>query len=113
MSEEQNVDQPSGVNNPSRFPVDYIKSNFFRVIHADGVWGGPTLQGNIQACFFSERAPIPRRVVYRVSEDATVGDEIIEERVSRDSMVREVEVEVVLSLQTAKILRDWCRRDDD
>src|SRR5437899_2053998 len=107
MSEDQNADPLSPGTAPDRIDVDFIKSNLFRVVHADGVWGGPTLQGNIQVCFFSERPAIPRRVVYGVDKDGAIGEELIEERVSRNSIVREVEAEIVFSLPTAKIIRDW------
>ena len=33
---------------------DYIKSNLFRVIHADGVWGGIAPTGKIHLSFFND-----------------------------------------------------------
>ena len=41
---------------------DFIKSEYFRVIHADGALGGPTPQGLVHMAFYSERPPIPRRM---------------------------------------------------
>lgn len=89
---------------PEKVGFDFIKSNLFRVIHADGVWGGVGPRGNIQMGFYSERFPIPRRVEMEIKE-GRVGDEI--SRDARSDIVREVEAEVIMNLQTAKALKDW------
>jgi hypothetical protein len=107
MSEEHNSDTSTQKAVPGTVAFDYIKSNQFRVVHADGVWGGVTNQANVQIAFFSERQAIPRRIVHRVEEDGTLGPEIEEERVTRGGFVREVEVDVVMNLDTAIALRDW------
>jgi len=85
----------------------YIKSNHFRVIHVDGAHGGITPTGMIQVAFHNDRSPIPQQVVSTVHENGTLGREIAEERVSRDGVVREVEVEAIMSLDTARALRKW------
>ncbi len=84
---------------------DYIKSNQFRVIHADGVHGGvrPGGQG-IQIAFFSERQPIPQRETYNFDGMKLGG---IKHSEKRDAIVREVEVEVLLDLEAAITLRKW------
>jgi hypothetical protein len=107
MSEAQESDTSIRGAAPGTVAFDYIKSYQFRVVHADGVWGGVTNQGNVQIAFFSERQAIPRRIVHRVEEDSTLGPEIEEERVTRGGFVREVEVDVVMNLGTAVALRDW------
>jgi hypothetical protein len=107
MSEEHNSDTSTQKTVPGTVAFDYIKSYQFRVVHADGVWGGVTNQGNVQIVFFSERQAIPRRIVHRVEEDRTLGPEIEEERVTRGGFVREVEVDVVMNISTAIALRDW------
>ncbi len=88
-----------------KISFDYIKSNQFRVIHVDGVHGGATPKGHaIQMAFFSERAPIPKRETYGL-----VGGKLGErkEKVERDAIVREVEVEVIMDLETAKAITKW------
>ena len=44
---------------PSEVEFDFIKSNFFRVIKADGAFGGVAPNGAIHMQIFSERQPIP------------------------------------------------------
>lgn len=91
---------------PNRVTYHYIKSNHFRVAHADGVWGGVTPHGTIHANFYSERGPIPSRIVHEI-RDGSIGPEVIEEREVKSGPVREVEVGVVMDLATAKAFRDW------
>ena len=92
---------------PDRMSFDYIKSNFFRVIHADGVVGSVTPRLGIHMDFWSERLAIPKRVVHNVEPDGTLGEEIRDEREARDALVREVEVGVVVDLGTAKSIAKW------
>lgn len=85
--------------------LHFIRSNYFRVVHADGAWGGITPHGDIQMGFYSERGPIPRKIVYKIDEQGRLGEEL--EREIRDGPVRELEVGVVVSLSTARSLRTW------
>ncbi|MFP3868180.1 MAG: hypothetical protein ACLFUU_08455 [Desulfobacteraceae bacterium] len=86
---------------------DYIKSNQFRVIHVDGVWGGNAPTGFIHMSVFSERWPIPKRTVKKFEPEGRVGEEITEMRVVRDSVIREVDAQLVLSVEVAKRIREW------
>ena len=82
----------------------FIKSNYFRVIHADGAWGGTTPQLNIQMVLYNERQPIPTRIDYDLSEMGQVKEV---GRESRRGIVREVEVSIVMSPELARSLRTW------
>jgi hypothetical protein len=92
---------------PSEVKFDYLKGNFFRVVHADGVFGGPTPNQQIAVTFFSERLAIPQQTAQAVKPDGTLGDEIVEKRVSRDAVVRELEVCVMVGLPVAIKLQEW------
>ena len=55
---------------PSQLKFDYIKSNFFRIVYADGIYGGPTPRGsNLQMVFWSQRQAIPQQVIHKVNPD--------------------------------------------
>ena len=92
-----------------RVRFHYIKSNAFRVIHVDGVIGGPTPNGNLHASFFNERAPVPTMAEYELSpvseNSAQLGKQI--GRAGKDGFVREVEVGVMMNLDMAKKLHAW------
>ena len=84
---------------------DYIKSNLFRSIRADGVVGAPTPNGHIHMAFYSERHSIPRRVVHYLKNDGILGK--VRDIETRNSIVREMDVDVYLTLDTAKSLLKW------
>jgi hypothetical protein len=89
---------------------DYIKSNLFRVIHVDGAWGSVTPHLTVQMAIFNERRAIPKQTVNVINPDGTIGDEIPEKRVERDAIVREVEADLVMDLQTAKHIIAWLQQ---
>jgi hypothetical protein len=87
-------------------PVYYSKGNLFRVIHVDGIYGGPTIApGEIQMAVFTQRFPYPDMTM-----QGTNGDEILAERVTKAGLERELEVSLIMNLQTAKSIRDWLER---
>jgi hypothetical protein len=95
---------------PAELPTvvfHFVKSNFFRVVHADGVHGGLTPHSLIEMNFFSERHPIPKSVVHPLEKSGSLGEEIREKRVTRDGPVREVDVGVMMNLTSAISFRDW------
>ena len=99
MLEDFTLDsQPQDV--PQSIKFDYIKSNLFRVIAPDGASATSTPQGKIFLSLFSERFPIPRQVIHEVLPDGNLGKEI--DKVSRDSLVREVEIGVVIDVELAE-----------
>lgn len=90
----------------------YYKSNYFRVIHADGAWGGVTPRGNIHISFYSERAALPDKSVVVVS-DKTHMPVKPEELQAESTYVRELEVDVIMDLPTAVSVRDWLTNQID
>lgn len=84
---------------------DYIKSNQFRVVHVDGVHGGVSPNGrSLQMSIFSERSPIPKREEYKL-DAGRLGERIAKEE--RDAIIREVEVELLVSMDVAKRIVKW------
>ena len=98
---------------PDRVKFDYIKSNLFRNVHADGVVGGLTPRLDVHLAVWSQRSPIPRQVVHEVEADGTVGEEIKDERDTRDALVREVEVGVILDEAIVRELVKWLQERID
>ncbi|HEY1690869.1 MAG TPA: hypothetical protein VGG39_01830 [Polyangiaceae bacterium] len=92
---------------PSSVRFHFIKSAQFRTIHVDGLWGGLTPRGLIHIAFFSERLPIPQQLVQGVNDDGTLGDEILESRVSKEGVVRELEVDAIIDVDIARALHSW------
>jgi hypothetical protein len=102
-AEEQSKDQPSLVQ------FDYLKSSLFRVMHVDGVHGGISPRGQIQMALFNERLAIPRQTVHELTAAGALGKEVVEARVQRKGIVREVEAELLMSIDTAKSVVGWLK----
>jgi hypothetical protein len=94
-------------SDPTRVSFEFIKGTYFRVIHVDGAWGGLTPKGMMSIAVYSERLPIPQKTVQSVLPDGSLGPELIEERVSRQSIIRELEADLIMDLSTAQILHAW------
>jgi hypothetical protein len=103
----QAATEPDKEQTPKKVRYHYLKSNAFRSIHADGVFGGVTPRLTIAATFFNERNPLPDQTVHEVKEDGTLGDEIKGERIVRDGIVRELEANIIMDVAFAKVLVDW------
>ena len=86
---------------------EYIKGQNFRVVHADGAIGGVTPGGNIHMAFYSERSAIPRLMVHEVTADGALGALKPEKTVSRAGIVREMDVDVVMSEAGIDALLAW------
>jgi hypothetical protein len=97
----------NGARRPIEVAFDYIKSQFFRAIHADGAIGGGTPQGHIHFAFYSERPPLAKRQVHTVSPQGDLGAPIPEKTVIRDAIVRELDVDVVMTVAVAEQFHIW------
>jgi hypothetical protein len=103
-------ENPNSAGNGKPSPevaFDYIKSQYFRVVHADGALGGLTPQGHLHFAFYSERPPLPRRVVHPVNNAGQLGDPILEKMVIRDALIREMDVDVIMRLDAAEQFHKW------
>lgn len=100
-------DSPDKGKIPSSILMHYLKSPMFRTIHADGLFGGITPRKNIHMSFWNERSPIPQIIEHKVKPDGTLGEEIIEARIGKNGIVREIDVDVIFDLTTAISIREW------
>ena len=97
----------------TKIKFNYIKSNAFRVVHVDGAIGGITPAGLIFVSLYSERGAIPQVMVHDVTEAGQVGAERPEERLSKEGIVREVEVGGTMSVETATSFVKWLQDQID
>jgi hypothetical protein len=85
---------------------DFIKSNYFRSIRVDGVFGGLAPNGSVHMAAFTERQAIPQKMVHEI-EGNVVGPEITANRQGRTAIVREIEVDLIFDYSIAVVMRDW------
>ncbi len=82
----------------NKLRIEYKKSQSFRVIHADGAYGGTSPRLQLFIAFYSERFPIPTVLTYETSATGAPQREIITERESKEGVFREIEVGVTLDI---------------
>ena len=85
--------------------VSYIKSNLYRVIYAEGAYGGPSPRNMISFALYNERAAIPRKSTITIAKDGSVLSEEITD--TRGGIVREVEAEIFMGVDEAAELSRW------
>lgn len=89
----------------------FVKSNDFRVIYAEGAFGGVSPKGAIRMTLFNERFPLPQETIHEIRPNeeggVMVGPELTAERVGKVGIIREMEADIVLSLETARVVHQW------
>ena len=90
--------------NPTSIDFHYAKSNCFKVLHCDGVWGGVTPRGYISMSCYSERYPIPKRLNCEVGPDGNLKET---SRDSKSGIIRQVGVEILMDAKLAESVVAW------
>lgn len=82
----------------------YVKSNFFRVMHVDGVIGDDTPTGFIHMTVYSERPALPQKSKHKLTEDGALGEPAF---TGKEGFVREMDADLIFDRDTAIAMRDW------
>jgi hypothetical protein len=90
---------------PSRVKFFYLKNPQFRVVHVDGGLGGVTPRGLIHLAVYSERPAIPQAHVQDITPEGKLSPPHAAE--GKEGIVRELDVDLMMSKQTATEIRDW------
>lgn len=102
---------PKALPSTDEVAFDYIKSNDFKAVWADGAIGSITPHGIIHFALYAERLALPRRQVFKIEDgedgSGVLGREVLEKQISRRSIVREMTCDVFLSPETAEGLARW------
>jgi ATP phosphoribosyltransferase len=56
---------------------------------------------------YNERLAIPKKIVHEVDQTGLLGSEILEERETRDGVVRDLEANLIMDLEVAKSMLVW------
>jgi hypothetical protein len=93
---------------PTKVRIVHKRGPEYRVIAANGAWGGLTANGFIHIDLYLERpAPPPPSAQELLHETGTLGEERPEDPVSVPVIEREAQVGVILSPQGAIVLARW------
>lgn len=104
MSEKKELEQKDQKPPLKEIKFNYIKSNLFRLVRVDAIWAGITPNFDIHLNLCNEQYPIPQQTLHKIEPDGSLGEEIIEARISDEGIVREIEVGAVMDIATAKSL---------
>lgn len=91
--------------NPTRLTFKYVYPQDLRDLYINGIYGGATPRAEIYAHMYSERHPIPKKVVHGVTDTGGLGPE--EEIEKGGDIVRFIQASIVMDLKTAIAFRDW------
>jgi len=90
--------------------IQFERSPNYRLVTADGAWGGPTPRGHILVNFFVDVPVSPLSVAHEITEEGQLGPEI--ERTpgfaeTQPRVSREFEVGVLMSPDDAEGVARW------
>lgn len=91
---------------PTEIQSKYIKSGVSPALHADGIFGGVTPNGQLYIAFFSEHVRIPDAAILRRDPQGE-NYRPVEPPAKSPDLVRDVGVEVIMTLQVARAFRAW------
>jgi hypothetical protein len=84
----------------------FEKSPDYRIIAANGVWGGVTPQGHLKLDLFVDSIITPESITHNILKDGRLGDEIAREP-SGKIVTRELQIGVVLPVNIAETIGKW------
>ena len=90
--------------------IEFDRSPNYRLLPADGAWGGPTPRGHILVNFFVDVPAAPLSVTHGLTEDGQLGPEVDRSPASQENrprVSREFEVGVLLSPDDAEGVARW------
>ena len=99
-------DEIQAVPIPPEIPIHFIKGTQFRVAHASGVWFGADPHGNFHLTFYTDRTPIPKTITMKVNEQGQLIGENVAKRESKEGIVREMEIDIVMSIPALQAFHD-------
>ena len=86
--------------------IKYQYSRDYRILPANGCFGGPTSRGEIMVYFFEEHFPVPSLIIHEVTDAGSLGKEKAR-HTEGAALVRELQVAIVMSPVQAESIAKW------
>jgi len=93
-------------NGNKKVRFKYERAPDYRIVYANGAFGGPSPRGEMKFDLFAEVVMPPDYVVHALHPSGELGDEL-EREPSEPNIVRQAQIGVVMSLAEAKNLNAW------
>jgi hypothetical protein len=97
----------SDTTNPAEVPqsinlsVSFGRSPHYRSIHSNGAWFSTDPEGNFRFVFYNEYFPTPKKMTLLLNSQGQITGENEAERESISGIIRELEVDVIMSYSVA------------
>ena len=91
---------------PLKIRYEYAQNPEVRLQYVHGVWGGVTPQGEVEICFYTESDKMPDYAEQIVSEDGSLGHEMVPDNTVK-TVERRVHSRVLLNYYTARAVLGW------
>jgi hypothetical protein len=101
------MDKTGDIKQEPQLVFEYNKDPMFRSAYAHGFVGGLTANGHVHIAFFSERAQLPKKQIYTINPDGSIGPQLPDERAMREPIVRDIQMDVLMTVQAAEGLKSW------
>lgn len=95
----------------NKFTFKYKFSDDYNPKYINGAVGGATSHGEIVANFFLERNPLPVKETYSINDSERAEKSNVEPNDLNKSAIRFIDTGIIMSLDTAKLVRDWLDRN--
>jgi hypothetical protein len=92
-------------NIPKNYTFKFVKSPDFKTIKIDGLFGGATVKGEINANFYVDTIDLPRSQLFAVDSKGKITNEIIVP--NKAESIRELVVAINMDVITAKNVILW------
>jgi len=89
---------------PDRIDFHFEFAKDYRIVAANGIWGGATPRGQIQLDFFVERQGVPEVITNTIVEGGGIGPEV-PGRVPK--LIRSLQVGVLLTIGEAEVVANF------
>jgi len=93
---------------PKEIDIQYDFDPSYRIVAANGVYGGITPRGDMKIDFFVESLDVPHQVRNKVLPDGKLGEEI--SRSPGKRLVRRLQVGLILSINDAGRIADFIKQ---
>ena len=93
---------------PTKITFRFSKDDDYRLIPVNGVWGGPTLRGDIRVEFFHESQALPEAITHGVTPEGQLGKEL--KRTPTGEAQRTVLVGMMLTAEQAESIGRWLQQ---
>lgn len=97
---------PDATQEPQPLKVAFTQATFYRSIQADGAWGRISPAGMIHMSFFNDCGPIPAMTRQEFDASGKPNPDMQLVFANEANIVRQLEVDVVMSLEAAKAVRE-------